>query len=277
MTEFQVGVDARLLLVDDDVVVLRALSSALAGFGNVRFATRAEDALKLLEQEPVDLLMIDAELPGMSGLAFLETVARRPNPRPRTMLVTSHRQPAIEASARLLGAVGVLHKPFTPQSVAASVAAALNTTQATDAPHDLESLVTEPFRMLVIADDVEVGHVELESIAALCGWIEYAGSAELALKRAWAQSIDAIVVMSNLRHADPIQVILAVRGEPSLLSTPIVLIQDDEGRPDELLALQAGVTDIVRPGSALPIIRARLVNLMRAKRYAEFALAAMRP
>lgn len=276
MTVERSDANARLLLVDDDVVILRALSNALAGFGDVRFATRAADALRLLDQEPVELLLVDAEMPGMSGLSLLQLLAQRPGPRPRALLVTGHRQATIEASARLLGVVGVLNKPFTPAAVVAAVTAALKEAAATSEPSGLDALLIEPFRILVIADEVYAGDEQLEGIAALCGWVERASTAESALQRSWDQSVDAIAVTGKLRFADPIEVIRSLRAEPSLLSTPVVLLKDDQGAPDELTALLAGASDIVGRGTPVSITQARFVNLMRGKRYADFALAAMR-
>lgn len=279
MTVLQPASEPRLLLIDDDIVVLRALSGALSRYGHVRFATKAEDALTLLDQEPADLLLVDAELPGMSGLALLEVLARRPAPRARAVLITGHRQPAIEASARLLGAVGVLYKPFTPEAIGHSVSAALAhaQTRSADAPCGLDALLIDPFRVLVMASDMDADSPAIESIASVCGWVEYTATMEQALKRTWDQSLDAIVVTPSLRHGDAIEIIRLLRAEPSLMTTPIIVSQDAESQPDELLALQAGASDVLRPGTPGRILQARLVNQMRGKRYAEFALAAMRP
>lgn len=269
--------EARLLLIDDDVVVLRALSSALASYGQVRFATRAEDALSLLEQEPADLLLVDAEMPGMSGLAFLEAMHRRPGPAPKALLITVHRQPAIEASARLLGAVGVLYKPLTPDAVRASVASALRHPLDGDRPVGLEGLLHDPFRVLVMADDVDAIAPVIDAIASVAGWIEYTDTIEQTLIRAWEESPDAIVITPHLRHLDPVEVTRAVRREPSMLQTPILVLQSPAASsPDELQALQAGASDVVHADASGAVLQARLLNQMRSKRLTEFALRSMR-
>lgn len=58
---------ATLLLVDDDPSIIQAASRLLSGFGRCRFARSAADALRLLRQEPVDLVLMDAEMPEMGG------------------------------------------------------------------------------------------------------------------------------------------------------------------------------------------------------------------
>jgi CheY-like chemotaxis protein len=60
---------ATLLLVDDDPSIIQAASRLLSEFGRCRFARSAADALRLLRREPVDLVLLDAEM--TSALASL--------------------------------------------------------------------------------------------------------------------------------------------------------------------------------------------------------------
>jgi response regulator RpfG family c-di-GMP phosphodiesterase len=63
----------RVLLVDDEPNVLTALRRALRGRGfEVRCAGSGPDALALLRQEPVDAIVSDMRMPGMSGAEFLQ-------------------------------------------------------------------------------------------------------------------------------------------------------------------------------------------------------------
>jgi len=60
------------LVVDDEKNIRRTLRMVLETEGYaVLEAESAEEALKLLEAEPVDLGMFDVRLPGMDGLALL--------------------------------------------------------------------------------------------------------------------------------------------------------------------------------------------------------------
>jgi DNA-binding NtrC family response regulator len=64
------------LLVDDDLAVLQALlrNWRKEPF-HVRTATRAEEALAILARDPVDAVVCDWHMPGMSGTEFLAKVA----------------------------------------------------------------------------------------------------------------------------------------------------------------------------------------------------------
>ena len=67
---------ATLLLVDDDPSIIQAASRLLSDFGRCRFARSAADALRLLRQEPVDLVLLDAEMPEMGGLEMLSLMQK---------------------------------------------------------------------------------------------------------------------------------------------------------------------------------------------------------
>ena len=66
----------RTLLIVDDEAVVRALLRTLVdwqneGFDRVEDAASGTAALKILQSQPVDVLITDMKLPGMDGLEFL--------------------------------------------------------------------------------------------------------------------------------------------------------------------------------------------------------------
>lgn len=75
-------------------------------------------ALDLLRTIDVDLILLDIEMPGMSGLALAEQLAGRPS-IPAIVFVTAFEQFAIQAFA--VDAVGYLLKPVDPDLLIATV------------------------------------------------------------------------------------------------------------------------------------------------------------
>src|SRR5689334_5075976 len=70
-----------LMVVDDERAVREGCRDAahMAGF-NTFIADSAEHAIKILEQHPVDIVLLDLRLPGMNGVEALKTIkSRRPN------------------------------------------------------------------------------------------------------------------------------------------------------------------------------------------------------
>jgi CheY-like chemotaxis protein len=70
--------NVRLLLVDDNPMVLGLLRGALATLANVTTATDAADALLKAVDDPPDLLICDYRMPGMDGRQLVEKLRSRP-------------------------------------------------------------------------------------------------------------------------------------------------------------------------------------------------------
>ena len=67
-----------LLLIDDEAPVLHALERVLNGEGyRISNAMNAEDAMAVLAQRPVDLIICDYGLPGMNGVDLLEKIKKK--------------------------------------------------------------------------------------------------------------------------------------------------------------------------------------------------------
>jgi signal transduction histidine kinase/CheY-like chemotaxis protein len=80
---------ARLLLIDDEPVVLEFLELALQESWDVTTATSGLEALRALEGAGFDLVVCDLMMPGMSGMDFAEQLSRRnPALRSRTVFLT---------------------------------------------------------------------------------------------------------------------------------------------------------------------------------------------
>lgn len=105
---------AQILIVEDDQDLREALVTTLelAKF-RVREAADAEQALAQLAESPVDMVVSDVNMPGMSGHELLHEVQRR-YPGLPTMLITAYGQISHAVSAMQSGAIDYLVKPFEP-------------------------------------------------------------------------------------------------------------------------------------------------------------------
>ncbi|MBM3120862.1 MAG: response regulator [Chloroflexi bacterium] len=117
----------RILLVDDQRQVSRMLRASLELSGhdyNVADVASAEEALIELARGPIDLLVTDLRLPGMSGLELLAKV-RLQNPQARAILITGAPTDEIAAEATALGVIAFLRKPLGTSFFLEAVARAL--------------------------------------------------------------------------------------------------------------------------------------------------------
>jgi diguanylate cyclase (GGDEF)-like protein len=101
-----------ILLVDDDSMVVRILSRILADFTPLRFATSGRAALKLARESVPDLVLLDVDMPELSGFevckAFKSDPALAEVP---IIFITSHESAQLEAKGLELGAADFIGKP----------------------------------------------------------------------------------------------------------------------------------------------------------------------
>ena len=118
--------NVNILLVDDDPGTIQLLRRTLAKTGDLRFATSGEDALRLVCEALPDLILLDAEMPGMSGFQVLEALKADPALADIPVIfVTSHKDSAFEVAGFEMGAVDFIAKPVSPPVVLARVEAQL--------------------------------------------------------------------------------------------------------------------------------------------------------
>ncbi len=113
-----------ILVVDDEAPMRKLLSTNLKASGYaVHLATDGTEALKLIEEHPFDLLLLDINMPGPSGLQVLEAV-RRAEPLP-VLVLSGRGRERDKVEALNLGADDYLAKPFGVAELLARVKALL--------------------------------------------------------------------------------------------------------------------------------------------------------
>jgi CheY-like chemotaxis protein len=102
----------RVLVIDDEPAVQDLLQRVLANAGHqVTVVDSAEGALIRLAKDRYDVLVVDNNLPRMTGLELMSLV-RDHHPELRAIMITAYNTPAVEARARALGVVSYVAKPF---------------------------------------------------------------------------------------------------------------------------------------------------------------------
>ena len=100
------------LVVEDDPDLQWQLARMLTVRGNRVVGTSSgEAALELLRQWPVDLVLVDDGLPGMSGMELARIIGES-HPETAVVLMSSDDSPKARIAAKLAGAVAVVTKPF---------------------------------------------------------------------------------------------------------------------------------------------------------------------
>ena len=106
----------RILIVDDHPVVRAGLASMLgtqAGLKVIGSASGGEEALKLLQRESADVILLDLRMPGMNGIEVLRALSETSH-HPKVIVLTSFETDEDIYRAVQAGAKGYLLKD-TPQ------------------------------------------------------------------------------------------------------------------------------------------------------------------
>lgn len=123
---------ARILLVDDEPTNLRVLRHVLQDHYKLSFARSGEDALKLVEKEDIDLILLDVMMPNMTGLEVCTQLKSDPETANIPVIfVTALKDSNDEEKGFELGAVDYITKPIIPSLVLARVKNHLSLIQAT--------------------------------------------------------------------------------------------------------------------------------------------------
>src|SRR5579862_5529629 len=108
----------RVLIVDDEPLARNALERILASRGDIERFDAANDAIEaqqLLIQHRYDVMLLDINMPELSGLELLDKLQHSERALPAVVLVTAYAQHAVTAFEK--HAVDYVLKPFSNERV----------------------------------------------------------------------------------------------------------------------------------------------------------------
>jgi DNA-binding NtrC family response regulator len=118
-------VSERILVVDDELFVRELLLEYLSSQGyEVSLADSGEKAVKLMQSEPANVVLVDLKMPGIDGIETLKQI-RKTTPGVLAIVMTGY--PTIESSIEALrcGAYDYVVKPFKLNDLKSSIEKAL--------------------------------------------------------------------------------------------------------------------------------------------------------
>jgi len=110
------------LIVDDSGTMRNVIKKVLRlsgiSFGNCLEAANGQEAMAVLENNWVDLILSDINMPVMDGFGLLRAVKSQPSFQdvPVVLITTESNEKRLQEAMRL-GAKGYIHKPFTPETI----------------------------------------------------------------------------------------------------------------------------------------------------------------
>jgi two-component system, NtrC family, nitrogen regulation response regulator NtrX len=115
-----------ILIVDDEPSILKALFGILSDEGfEVSTAMNGYEALKIIDAESPDLVLLDIWMPGIDGIETLKQI-KKDNPFIQVIIITGHGTIETAVQATKLGAFDLIEKPLSIDKIILGINNALN-------------------------------------------------------------------------------------------------------------------------------------------------------
>ncbi len=158
----------RILIVDDQHEVRRMLRAGIETLDpefQVLDLPSAEESLVVISIQPVDLLITDIRLPGISGLELMKKIRQR-NPDLKVILITGLPDPEIQEQVKKAGAEAFFIKPIQMAGFLEAVGQALGTTGQPVLP-EIALQTTAPTAAFNLPDRLTSLRQELDAVAVV--------------------------------------------------------------------------------------------------------------
>jgi DNA-binding response OmpR family regulator len=110
---------ARIIIADDDEIVGEIARDALIAAGHgAGLLADGEEALKVIKARKPDAVVLDCNMPGLSGVLLVQELRRLPDfARLPVLMLTGRQGQRDEELARFAGADDYMKKPFDPEEL----------------------------------------------------------------------------------------------------------------------------------------------------------------
>ena len=247
-------VGKRVLIVDDNTTNRKILRILTQKWGMIPIeAASGEAALALLEDEDAfDVAVLDVHMPGMDGLALVETIREHsPEAALPMMMLSSVIDPAYKERTRDLAVEVFLYKPLKPTQLFAEFKrlfednkdAAKDTASSDGLPNLAEEL---PLRILLAEDNVVNQKVAMRLLECLGFRADLAASGYEVLDAIERQSYDVVLMDVQMPEMDGLEATRIINTTyPRSRRPRIVAMTASALDTDRLACLEAGMDDFV--------------------------------
>jgi CheY-like chemotaxis protein len=260
-----------LLIVEDDAVTRMSLRKLIGGDDIALF--EAEDgaaALQLLRREPIDCVILDLNLPDMTGFALLDTLEGETAVRKPPVIVYTGRELTREENNRLLQyADTVIVKGVKSEERLLDETALFLHRVVAELPQSKQSMIRRLHdssaqladkKILLVDDDMRNAFALSKLLSERGMQVELAADGQKALDILAAQSdIDLVLMDVMMPVMDGYEAIQRIRAQPQFHALPILALTAKAMRGDREKCLQAGANDYL----AKPVDVDRLLSMLQ--------------
>jgi len=165
----------QILVVDDEERIRQSLNGVLKDEGyDVREAKDGVQALKQIESDPPDVVLLDIWMPGMDGIETLERIKAQ-IPNLPVVMISGHANIELAVRATKLGAYDFIEKPLSLEKVLLTVNHALLYSKLEQENRALRQQIQKKYEMVGNSPEILQLKEQIKIVGPTNGWVLIAG------------------------------------------------------------------------------------------------------
>ena len=243
---------SRILVVDDHPNAAFILARVLQGLGlnlDIITAHSGEEALLLVGEDPVHIVITDYLMSGMNGLELIEQLIARDCPPPNhTILITAYNTEGLALTAKHLHIDDYVTKPVDPDKLRQIVSKTLDGGKSSRATQ-FSDLDNKQFTILVADDNPDNVHLLTTRIANEGYRFIVAKDGVEALEKTYSELPDLILLDINMPNKDGFEVLQEIRDNEKTRHLQVLMVTAVRTQPEHIRkGFNLGADDyIVKP------------------------------
>jgi two-component system nitrogen regulation response regulator NtrX len=164
-----------ILIVDDEHSIQTSLAGILQDEGyQTSSASDGETALKLIEEEAPDLVLLDIWMPGMDGISVLKKI-RTPGQSMQVIMMSGHATIETAVTATKLGAHDFIEKPISVEKLLVCIQNALKVNQLEEENKKLRAKIARDYEIIGTSSPIRELKQQIRIAAPTSGWVLITG------------------------------------------------------------------------------------------------------
>jgi two-component system nitrogen regulation response regulator NtrX len=165
----------QILVVDDEERIRQSLNGVLKDEGyEVQEAQDGVQALKKIESDPPDVVLLDIWMPGLDGMETLERIKTQ-NPNLPVIMISGHANIELAVKATKLGAYDFIEKPISLEKVLLTVNHALLYSKLEQENRALRQQVQRKYEIVGNSPEILQLKEQIKVVGPTNGWVLIAG------------------------------------------------------------------------------------------------------
>jgi signal transduction histidine kinase/CheY-like chemotaxis protein len=231
--------EGAVLVCDDDQGIRTVVAEHLRKQGyRVVEAASGEETLTLAERQPLDAILLDLYMPGLSGWETLERLKNTPATANIPVVILSVLSPA-ERPGIVGDAQGWVQKPFHENLLFAELGRVLHTDGG-------------PGHVLLVEDDYDLASIVIAGFEEAHVRINHAATRQQAMDQCKAERPDLLILDLTLPDGDGFSLVDWLRQQPELKTLPLVVYSGREVSEGERTKLRLGPTQFLTKAKVQP-------------------------